>query len=99
MFWEDVEFSAEPEPSCISASLEEAVTSEESGNGLLQAHKYICVLIYTMEEILVSPLTDGFLFVLFRIERVSKIREFKNHVQQEIPINCWDAKTLATINK
>lgn len=84
-----MEFSAEPESSCISASLEEAVTSEERGNGLLQAHKYICVLICTMEkEILVSPLTDGFLFVLFRIERVSKIREFKNHVQQEIPINC-----------
>lgn len=83
-----MEFSAAPESSCISASLEEAVTSEESRNGLLQAHKYICVLICTMKEILVSPLPDGFVLVLFRIERVSKIREFKNHVKQEIPINC-----------
>lgn len=36
-----MEFSAEPESSCISASEEETVTSEENGNGLLQAHKYM----------------------------------------------------------
>lgn len=34
-----MEFSAEPESSCISVSGEEAVTSEENGNGFLQAHK------------------------------------------------------------
>lgn len=41
MFWEDVEFSAEAESSCISASQEEAGTSEENGNVLLQAYKYM----------------------------------------------------------
>lgn len=50
-----MEFSAEPESSCISASGEEAVTSEENGNDF-----YKLIKAWTLEKILISPLTDGF---------------------------------------
>lgn len=79
-----MEFAAEPESSCNSASEEEAVTRGEN-----ERDCYKPINTATMEkEIFVFPLTDGFVLVIFRIERVSKIREFKNLIKQEIPINC-----------